>query len=103
MLLLEIISNAGTMLTSRTKGFDPGTIDFSWDDDGYLTVKNAGSAFPVEPHEKTTKDKPYLLPTDVFSVPLTGTNFNEETDREGCGRNGYGSKLTNIFFRSFHR
>lgn len=100
---LEIISNAGDgAYFSRTEGVDPGQLDFSWDNEGYLVVRNGGLPVPVEPlDKKSTPDKVYLIPTDVFSVPLTSSNYDVKKDRVGCGRNGYGSKLTNSFSKHF--
>lgn len=99
---LEIISNAGDgAYFSLTEGVDPGELDFSWDDEGYITVRNGGLPVPVEPHTKSTSKELYLLPTDIFSVPLTSSNYDIKKDRVGCGRNGYGSKLTNSFSKHF--
>lgn len=99
---LEIISNAGdNSYFSKMEGVEPGPIDFSWDDDGYLLVKNGGLPVPVEPHAKSTETDLYLVATDVFSVPLTSSNYDVGKDRIGCGRNGYGSKLTNSFSKHF--
>lgn len=112
---LEIISNAGdNSYFSRIQGVDPGTIDFIWDNNGYLSVRNGGLPIPVEPYIKPPEidkktgepiDDPYpeltLIPETIFSVPRSSTNYAEDKDRVGCGRNGYGSKLTNIFSKNF--
>lgn len=108
---MEIVSNGGdNAFATRYRGRDPGILTLDCDDQGYLSVKNGGDPIPVEPHKlKIDKDAPdddnddelYLLPTDIFSVLLTSSNYDEEKDRLGCGRNGYGSKLTNIFSKHF--
>lgn len=99
---LEIISNAGDhSYFAVTEGVNPGKIDFSWDDEGYLCVKNGGPAFPVEPHNTSTPTDLVYVPSIVFSEPLTSSNYDTSKDRIGCGRNGYGSKLTNSFSTHF--
>lgn len=99
---LEIISNAGdNSYFSRTENVDPGKIEFSWDDEGYLSVKNGGLPVPVEPVSNSTKETLVLVPTNIFSIPLTSSNYDMAKDRIGCGRNGYGSKLTNSFSTHF--
>lgn len=101
-ITLEIISNAGdNSYFSRTEGVDPGKIEFSWDDEGYLSVRNGGLPVPVEPAHNSTKEELVLVPTNVFSIPLTSSNYDTAKDRIGCGRNGYGSKLTNSFSTHF--
>lgn len=101
-ITLEIISNAGdNSYFSRTEKVDPGQIDFSWDDEGYLSIRNGGLPIPVEPYRDTTSDKLVLVPETIFSVTKTSTNYDEAKERVGCGRNGYGSKLTNIFSQHF--
>lgn len=110
-IVMEIISNAGdNSFATRFRGRDPGILSLDCDEEGYLSVKNGGDPIPVEPHKlKINKDETeqdddeelYLLPTDIFSVLLTSSNYDEEKDRLGCGRNGYGSKLTNIFSKHF--
>lgn len=105
-IFLEIISNAGdNSYFSRLEGVDPGVIEFSWDDDGYLSVKNGGLPMPVEPfsNEDGTYDteKLTLIPDHSFGTLRTSTNYDEEKERVGCGRNGFGSKLTNIFSKHF--
>lgn len=101
-IVMEIISNAGdNAYFSRISGTDPGMLSLSCNDEGYLSVRNGGQPIPVEPHKNSTPDDLYLLPTNIFSVLLTSSNYNKEKDRTGCGRNGYGSKLTNIFSKHF--
>ena len=101
-ITLEIISNAGdNSYFSRTEGVDPGMIHFSWNDEGYLTIKNGGLPIPIEPFKTTTPENLILVPETVFSVTKTSTNYDEAKDRIGCGRNGFGSKLTNIFSKHF--
>ena len=37
----------------------------------------------------------------IFGVLLSGSNYNDDEERLGGGRNGYGAKLTNIFSTEF--
>lgn len=101
-VFLEILSNAGDNVRySFSQGIDPGQIDFTFDQDGYLSIRNGGSPIPIEPHLKSTKDNLHLIPTDIFSVLYSSTNYDTTKDRIGAGRNGYGSKLTNCFSSHF--
>lgn len=60
-----------------------------------LTVRNDGRGIPVQWHSDA---KMYLLQL-LFGVLLTGENFDDDAEEERFtgGRNGYGSKLANIF------
>ena len=101
-VFLEILSNAGDNVRySFSQGINPGRIDFTFDQDGYLSIRNGGSPIPIEPHLKSTKDNLHLIPTDIFSVLYSSTNYDTTKDRIGAGRNGYGSKLTNCFSSHF--
>jgi DNA topoisomerase-2 len=62
-----------------------------------IIVKNNGSGIPVEIHE----DKNLILPEVIFGHLLSSKNFDDNEERYGAGRNGYGAKLTNIFSSSF--
>ena len=65
---------------------------------GAVTVRNDGNGIPVERHE----DHPDLwVPTMCFGRLLTSDNYDDEEQRIGGGRNGFGAKLTNLFSKSF--
>lgn len=102
-IFLEILTNAGDNACYNLKqGIDPGPIIFDILEDGYLSIKNGGLPIPVEPHKTSTRDKLLLVPEKTFGTLLNGSNYNdnevtEGIERWGCGRNGLGSKLTNIF------
>lgn len=63
---------------------------------GYISVSdNAG--IPVEKHPVYGEYAPCI----IFGMLRSGTNYNDDEQREGGGRNGLGSKLTNIFSEHF--
>ena len=63
-----------------------------------ITVKNNGPGIEVVEH----KEHKVYVPTLIFGHLLTGTNFDDENDqRTTGGRNGYGSKLCNIYSTEF--
>jgi DNA topoisomerase-2 len=64
---------------------------------GFIEVMNDGDGIDVEMHP-TYK---VLIPELIFGELLTSTNYNAEEERLWGGRNGYGSKLTNIFSKEF--
>lgn len=62
-----------------------------------VTVWNNGCSIPIEKHET----EECFVPELIFGHLLSGENFNDSEERTGAGRNGYGSKLTNIFSKHF--
>jgi DNA topoisomerase-2 len=97
-LFLEIISNAGDNAdASRRFNINPGSIDVSMVD-GWITVRNGGAAIPVE-HHPTFPGK--YAPDVIFGTLRSSTNYDTNVIRMGCGRNGFGAKLTNIFSKAF--
>ena len=101
-VFLEILANAGdNVLDSIKAGVDPGIISTTFDDDGWITIRNGGLTIPVIPHKNATKDNLFFVPTNVFSRLLTSSNYDDTEVRMGCGRNGLGAKLTNIFSTRF--
>jgi DNA topoisomerase-2 len=94
---LEIISNAADNVDkSRKHGVDPGSINVEMDKH-WIVVTNGGIPIPVEKHEEEGRWAPDL----IFGVLLTSSNYDKEVERTGCGRNGYGAKLVNIFSKHF--
>jgi len=63
----------------------------------HVVVYNDGCSIPIEKHEK----EDVYVPELIFGHLLTGENFDDTEDRMGAGRNGYGSKLTNVFSKMF--
>jgi len=96
-LFNEILSNASDNADrSRKSGIPIGKIEIFVD---YHTVviRNGGRPIPIEIHPTERVYAPEL----IFGNLLTSSNYNKEVDRTGCGRNGYGAKLVNIFSKVF--
>lgn len=102
-LFLELVTNAADNAdTSRRMGTDVGNISL-WVDDNILRIKNYGEPIPVEvKQEESDENKCFTLIDEIFGVLYRGSNFNDdEVLKTGAGRNGYGSKLCNLFSKSF--
>jgi DNA topoisomerase II len=97
-LFLEILSNAGDNAdASRRYGINPGSIDVAMDNQ-WIRVRNGGSVIPIEKH-KNHPDK--YIPDIVFGKLRSSSNYSKDVIRMGCGLNGLGAKLTNIFSKVF--
>jgi DNA topoisomerase-2 len=97
-LFLEILSNCGdNAMASRLMGIPLGTIDVTVDRQ-WVTVRNYGEPIPVAPHPGFQGK---LVPDVIFGQLLTSTNYDTKVIRMGCGRNGLGAKLANIFSYKF--
>ena len=62
-----------------------------------ITVENDGDGIPVELHPT---EKVYI-PELIFGHLLTSSNYDKTEEKVVGGKNGLGSKLTNIFSRRF--
>ena len=62
-----------------------------------ITVENNGKGIPVEMH----KSEGVHVPELIFGHLLTSSNYDDGKKKLTGGRNGYGSKLTNIFSQEF--
>lgn len=58
-----------------------------------ITAINGGFPIPVEIH----KESKVYVPEMIFGMLRSSSNYDPNVIRMGCGRNGYGAKLTNIF------
>lgn len=95
-LYLEIISNAGdNVFASRLSKVEPGNIEVTLTDTT-ITIRNGGNPIPVEKNEEGM-----YVPEMIFGTLLSSSNYDTEVIRMGCGRNGYGAKLVNIFSKRF--
>lgn len=102
-VFLEILSNAGDNAdASRRMGVNPGQIHVTCDNQ-WIRIRNEGEPIPVQPHKRCDNDPNnlYMVVTHIFSSLLSSSNYDTNIVRMGCGRNGYGSKLTNIFSKDF--
>ena len=89
----EIVTNSADCFN---RGGAMDTLKITIEPDS-VTVYNNGCSIPIEKHET---EKCYV-PELIFGHLLSGENFNDAEERTGAGRNGYGSKLTNVFSKHF--
>lgn len=102
-VFLEILSNGGDNADdSRRRQVNPGKIDVSTDG-FWVKIRNEGEPIPVIPHEKCANDPEnlYMIPTHIMQRMRSSSNYDPNIIRMGCGRNGFGAKLTNIFSKYF--
>jgi DNA topoisomerase-2 len=98
-IFLEILTNAGDALSRYKMSADktvvtpPIEVSMNYD---RIKIKNGGFPIPVEKNAEGI-----YVPTMVFGELRTGSNFSSTTFRLGCGKNGFGAKLTNIFSTLF--
>lgn len=91
----EILVNA---IDHRTRHPEVSTIQVSMDHaTNKIIVHNNGPGIPVEKHP----DHGIWIPEMLFGHLLTSTNYDDTEKRTTGGRNGFGSKLTNIFSKHF--
>lgn len=105
-IVLEIIANAGdNVCITRDNGrFEVGNITLNISTGrSSIEVINQGEPIPIEPHLETTKARGeiVMVPDFIFGEMRTSSNYDDRSEYTGCGRNGYGAKLTNIFSRKF--
>ncbi len=97
-LFIEILSNAGdNSARSLLKGIDPGEIKITMSN-STITIRNGGIPVPVELH----KEEKIYVPEMIFGHLMTSSSYENVTKkRQFSSRNGFGSKLTNIFSTQF--
>lgn len=67
-----------------------------------ITIKNDGDGIPIEySKEKNDKGEYIYTPELIFGHLLTSSNYNKDEDKIVGGKNGYGSKIVNIFSSKF--
>jgi DNA topoisomerase-2 len=64
---------------------------------GYIEIMNDGDGIDIEKHSSYDMYIPQL----IFGELLTSTNYDQDMEKLWGGKNGYGSKLTNIFSKEF--
>jgi len=89
----EILSNASdhSIRTGKVK-----TIKIVIDD-SKIIVENDGPTIDLVKHPGEN----IYIPEMIFSHLLTGENYDDEQERNLAGKNGYGSKLCNIYSKKF--
>lgn len=65
---------------------------------GTIEIFNDGDGIDIEKHAQYNN---IWIPELIFGELLTSTNYNPEEDRLWGGKNGYGSKIANIFSKEF--
>lgn len=113
-VFLEILSNSGDNVdASRRAGVDTGDIKITADKES-ISIENGGLHIPIKKvtlikSNGNTTVKEYeegdetwtWLPAFIFGEFRSSNNYDENVKRMGCGRNGFGAKLTNIFSKVF--
>ena len=64
---------------------------------GRITVWNNGATVPVQKHD----EEDVYLPEMVWSHMFTSDNYDDDKERKTGGKNGVGTKATNIFSTEF--
>lgn len=94
-LMIELLMNAlDNARRCKTQKYIKVAIDAS----GKISVKNDGSTLPIEPFA-SVPDKNTV--TVAFSHFLVSSNYDDEEDRYGAGKNGVGGKGCNVFAKEF--
>lgn len=94
-IIFEVIDNA---VDNSKRKVNPTTIIKVNVNNTSITVTNDGAGIPVKKADLGNGENLYI-PTTIFGVPMSGSNFNE--DRNSIGMNGLGVKLTNILSNEF--
>ena len=100
----EVIQNAAdNVARSRFRKRDNPDIELttqikvSFQDNGSIVIFNNGEGIPVIEHQ----EHKLLIPSMIFGELLTSGNYDATEKRKWGGKNGYGSKLCNIFSIQF--
>ena len=92
----EILVNALDQHALHPQEVNKINVVYSYDT-GCITVSNNGKGIPIVKHETEN----VYIPELIFGTLLTSSNYDDTEDRTTGGRNGYGSKLTNIYSKEF--
>lgn len=95
-ILYEVVDNV--IDNSKIENNPTTILKFNMTEDT-ITVKNNGKSIPIRKEDIGTGRELYI-PTVIFGVPHTGSNFNEDRE-DTIGMNGLGVKLTNIMSTEF--
>jgi DNA gyrase/topoisomerase IV subunit B len=91
----EVLTNA-TDHSFRDSTVKSIKVEYS-QESGEISIWNDGNGIPIELH----KEHNIYVPELIFGHLLSGSNYDDSQSRTGAGRNGYGSKLTNIYSKKF--
>lgn len=96
-VFLEVLSNAtDANHKAQLAGLPMSAITVNMDDTT-VEVINEGWRVQVEVDPK----EQIYIPEMIFGQMLSGSNFDENQDRVGCGTYGIGVKATNVFSKEF--
>ena len=97
-IFIEVLSNAiDNVWRSSLTDTKSTKIKVDIEDNGMITVWNDGLTIPVEMNKETGLYNPEM----IFGKLLTSSNYDDKEDRMTSGKNGAGSKVTNIFSKEF--
>jgi len=97
-IFIEVLSNAiDNVWRSSSTDTKCTKIKVEISDKGMITVWNDGLSIPVEINEETKLYNPEM----IFGKLLTSSNYDDKEERMTSGRNGLGSKASNIFSKEF--
>jgi DNA topoisomerase-2 len=97
-IFIEILSNSIDNYWRSSETDTPCTkIKVDLSEDGQITIWNDGLTIPIQIDQTTGLYNPDL----IFGKLLTSSNYNDEEERMTSGKNGLGSKATNIFSKEF--
>lgn len=92
----EAITNVADHYIKYPKEVNNVTITIPDDLTESITVSNNGPGIPIE-----TNSEGVYIPQMIFSELLSGSNYNDDIQRQVAGTNGLGIKLLNIFSKEF--
>ena len=95
----EIVVNAidhVTRMAKESKDNRVTRIDVEINE-GVISIKNNGKSIPIEIHPEYN----VYIPELVFGELLTSENYDDTQERVTGGKNGIGSKATNIYSKTF--
>jgi DNA topoisomerase-2 len=97
-IFIEVLSNAiDNVWRSSLTEIKCTKIKVEISDKGMITVWNDGLSIPVEINEETGLYNPEM----IFGKLLTSSNYDDNEQRMTSGKNGLGSKASNIFSKEF--
>lgn len=95
-LTVELLMNAlDNARRCRTQRYIRVTIDPA---SGRISVRNDGSTLPIEPFASIPEKNTVTV---AFSHFLVSSNYDDDEDRYGAGKNGVGGKGCNVFAADF--
>lgn len=94
-LFIEVLTNATDAINRKSNKKDCNiSVLIS---NSKIVVRNEGSTIPLV---KSKKENMWI-PEMIFGVLLSSSNYSDDKNRSGAGKNGCGAKLTNIMSKRF--